>query len=512
MLSGIDASVRLGKEEFKNEVDTLSLRLSEMQRVCKDENIPIIIIFDGWSAAGKGSCIRSLIKYLDPRGFEVFTMQKTNEDEHLRPYMWRFWQRLPANGRIHIFDRSWYLGLLNGFKKKEASLSDPVYDIKSFEKTLVDNGALIVKLFLHVSKKEQDKRLEALVSDPDTAWRVRKSDMKQNRKYEETLSRFEGILEATDHDAAHWTVIESDDSRFADVKVYKTVLAAMETAVQAKIDKRAASGNAGGVGIRSGDTAGGNVGAAGDDVLELPVISGSSALDSVDLSRSLDREEYSQRLKTAQSDLSRFHNSMYKQRVPAAMVFEGWDAAGKGGAIKRTVAPLDPRGYKVAPYGAPNDIENAHHYLWRFWNEVPKAGHITVFDRSWYGRVMVERVEGFCSTADWKRAFSEINDFEKQLVDSGIILIKFWLHIDQDEQLKRFESRTNTPEKKWKITDEDWRNRDKWDLYLEAVDEMLLRTSTSHAPWTIVEAVDKLYARIKVIEAVQERLNSALIE
>jgi len=201
---------------------------------------------------------------------------------------------------------------------------------------------------------------------------------------------------------------------------------------------------------------------------------------------------------------------MYKQRLPAAMVFEGWDAAGKGGAIKRTVSPLDPRGYKVAPYGAPNDIEKAHHYLWRFWNEVPKAGHLTVFDRSWYGRVMVERVEGFCSPADWKRAFGEINDFEKQLVDSGIVLLKFWLHISPDEQLKRFEARTNTPEKKWKITDEDWRNRDKWNQYLEAVDEMLIRTSTDYAPWTIVEAVDKPFARIKVIETVKDRLEAAL--
>jgi len=489
MLRGIDASVRLSKDEFKNEVDTLGFRLSEMQRICKDEDIPILIIFEGWSAAGKGSGIRSLIKYLDPRGFEVFTMQKTNEDEHLRPYMWRFWQRLPAKGRIHVFDRSWYQGLLNGFKKKEAALANPVHDIKSFEKTLVDNGAVIIKLFLHVSKEEQEKRLNTLVSDPDTTWRVRKSDMKQNRKYEKTLSRFECILEATDHDAAHWTVIESDDNRFADVKVYKTVLAAMELAVKAKRDTS---------------------GAAGDAEVVLPAIVGSSALASVDLSRSVEREEYRQRLRAAQSDLSRFHNTMYKKRVPAAMVFEGWDAAGKGGAIKRTVAPLDPRGYKVAPYGAPNDIENAHHYLWRFWNEVPKAGHISVFDRSWYGRVMVERVEGFCSTADWKRAFHEINDFEKQLVDSGIVLMKFWLHIDPDEQLKRFESRTNTPEKKWKITDEDWRNRDKWDNYLEAVDEMLLRTSTSYAPWTIVEAVDKLYSRVKVIETVQERLGFAL--
>ena len=493
MLRDIDASRTLRKRDYKDEINSLGLRLSEMQRNCKDLNIPVTIIFEGWSAAGKGSRISSLISYLDPRGFEVFTIQKTTEDERLRPYMWRFWQRLPAKGRIHIFDRSWYQSLMRGHDKFEAALADPVYDVKSYEKTLVDNGAVIIKLFLHVSRKEQKKRLKALEDDPNAAWRVNEEDWKQNRNYKRALKLFEQMLEDSNHDAAHWTVIEADNSRFADVKVYRTVLTAMERAVKAKSDKNAANGD---------DKTG------RDSVL--PAISNASALAEVDLNRVIDRELYSQRLRAAQNDLSRLHNTMYKQRVTAAMVFEGWDAAGKGGAIKRTVAPLDPRGYKVAPYGAPNDIEKAHHYLWRFWNEVPKAGHLTVFDRSWYGRVMVERVEGFCTTADWKRAFGEINDFEKQLVDSGIVLLKFWLHIDQDEQLKRFELRTNTPEKKWKITDEDWRNREKWSQYLDAVDEMLIRTSTEYAPWTIVEAVDKLYSRIKVIETVRDRLASAL--
>ncbi|MDR2590192.1 MAG: phosphate--AMP phosphotransferase, partial [Oscillospiraceae bacterium] len=222
------------------------------------------------------------------------------------------------------------------------------------------------------------------------------------------------------------------------------------------------------------------------------------------------RDEYSERLRTAQNEIGRLHNEMYLQRVPMAIVFEGWDAAGKGGAIKRLVAPLDPRGYKVAPVAAPNDIEKAHNYLWRFWNEVPKAGHMTIFDRSWYGRLMVERVEGFCKPYEWKRAFSEINDFEEQLVDGGVILLKFWLQIDKEEQLKRFEFRKVTPDKQWKLTDEDWRNREKWDQYLEAVDEMMLRTSTKHAPWTIVEAVDKLYSRVKVVETVLDSLENRL--
>jgi len=492
MLKDVNCTVKLGKGEYKEEINSLGLQLSEMQRTCKDENIPVIIIFEGWSAAGKGSRISSLIRFLDPRGFEVFTIQRTTEDERLRPYMWRFWQRTPSQGRIHVFDRSWYQSLMLGHRKKEAALAAPVYDIKSYEKTLADNGALIIKLFLHVSKEEQEKRLKSLYNDPETAWRVKKADLKQNRKYPKSLKRFERILSESNHDSASWTVIEADDSRFADVKVYRTVLSAMEKAVKVKQEKKE------------------NQNKDNDNNTVPSFINGNSILAEVDLSKSIEREQYDERLKSTQNELARIHNAMYKQRLAAAMVFEGWDAAGKGGAIKRTVAPLDPRGYKVAPYGAPNDIEKAHNYLWRFWNEVPKAGHLTVFDRSWYGRVMVERVEGFCSTADWKRAFGEINDFEKQLVDSGIVLLKFWLHISPEEQLKRFELRTNTPEKEWKITDEDWRNRDKWDNYLEAVDEMLYRTSTDYAPWTIVEAVDKPFARIKVIENVKDRLEKAL--
>jgi len=488
MLNKIDATIKLKKPEYKAEIDALSLRLGEAQRKCKEENIPIMILFEGWSAAGKGSRIGSLIRSLDPRGFEVFTIKKPTENEYMRPYIWRFWQRAPAKGRIHVFDRSWYRALMRGHDEHEAKLADPVSDILSFEKTLVDSGAVIVKLFLHVSMKEQRRRLKSLADSPETAWRIDEDDWVQNCRYDETLMRYSRILEDSSHDLAKWTVIEADNRRFADVKVYQTVLEAMENALKAKEE--------GGVAI-SGKTS-------------LPKGTNPSALSTVNLNRALERKDYSERLRNAQNVLGRLHNEMYLRRVPMVIVFEGWDAAGKGGAIKRLVSPLDPRGYKVAPFGAPNDIEKAHNYLWRFWNEVPKKGHMTVYDRSWYGRVMVERVEGFCTEPEWKRAFAEINDFEKHLTDSGILLLKFWLHIDREEQLKRFEFRTATPEKQWKITDEDWRNRDKWDQYLEAVNEMLFRTSTKRAPWTIVEAVDKLYSRIKVIETVRDCLESGL--
>ena len=506
MLSDLDVSRKISREDYKSEIESLGLSLCEMQRTCKEENIPIAIIFEGWSAAGKGSRIKSLMCNLDPRGFEVFTTQKPTKDEKMRPYLWRYWQDLPAAGRIHIFDRSWYQALMCGFKKKEAALAEPVYDIKSFEKTLVDNGTVVIKLFLHISKKEQEARLTKLASDPDTAWRVRKSDLKQNRKYKKNQLRFEHMLYATNHDAAPWIIIEANNRRFADVSVYRAVLSAMEKAVEAKRQSEDSKDSKSG----SNPNIATSVDALPSSVSAEHTATANSVLATVDLNKSLDRSEYRDKLKVAQNDLSRMHNAMYLQRQPAAIVFEGWDASGKGGAIKRTVAALDPRGYKVAPYGAPNDVEKAHHYLWRFWNNIPKAGHLTVFDRSWYGRVMVERIEGFCSTADWQRAYGEINDFEKQLVDSGIVLMKFWLHISPEEQLKRFEQRENTLSKKWKITDEDWRNRDKWDQYLEAVDEMLMRTSTDYAPWTIVEAVDKPFARVKVIETVRDQIASCL--
>jgi len=238
-----------------------------------------------------------------------------------------------------------------------------------------------------------------------------------------------------------------------------------------------------------------------------------SVLDSIDLGLDLSKSRYTQELKRCQKRVAEIEHEVYLKRIPVVIVYEGWDAAGKGGTIRRLVQGLDPRGYEVVPIAAPNDIEKLHHYLYRFWTRLPKAGHITIFDRSWYGRVLVERVERFCSEREWKRAFTEINETERQWADFGTAIIKFWLHIDRDEQLRRFKQRQSIPHKRWKITDEDWRNRDKWNVYREAVDEMLVRTSTSHAPWTVVEANSKHYARVKtlktVIATLDERLRGA---
>ena len=300
------------------------------------------------------------------------------------------------------------------------------------------------------------------------------------------------MLTETDTEYAPWTVVEAHDRRFATLKAFTTVIDALE---------RGAA-----VAGREADEAPALL------VQPAPTINAfkTTALDHVDLSLSLTAEEYAGRLKEAQTRLRELEHEIYRRRMPVVIAYEGWDAAGKGGNIRRLTQNLDPRGYEVVPIAAPNDIEKAHHYLWRFWAQLPKAGHIAIFDRTWYGRVLVERVEGFCTEAQWRRAYREINAMEQQLVHFGTVLFKFWLHIDPDEQLRRFQERQEDAHKQWKITEEDWRNRSKLDQYRDAVEEMLYRTSTPYAPWTIVESNCKWYARVKVLETVCEAIQQAL--
>lgn len=233
-------------------------------------------------------------------------------------------------------------------------------------------------------------------------------------------------------------------------------------------------------------------------------------LERLDLSVKMPRDEYEKWLKILQADLHQLAYQVYLQKAPVVVVFEGWDAAGKGGTIKRLTEKMDPRGYVVWPIAAPHGDDRERHYLYRFWRRLPEQGQIAIFDRSWYGRVLVERVEGFCAEEAWKRAYTEINQFERQLTDFGAIIFKFWMHISKEEQLERFRERERTNYKAWKITDEDWRNRGKWEDYETATEEMLRKTSTPNAPWTVVEANDKLFARIKVLRTVAEKLRQAL--
>ena len=501
MLEQIDLSKQIDKEEYKSMLPELELRMGALQREARELGIPVAIVFEGWDAAGKGTLINRLIQTFDPRGCVVHPISAPNEEEMFRPFLWRFWVKTPQAGKIAVFDRSWYGRVLVGrvdelVKKRDWKRA--YEDIRSFERQLTTDGALILKFFLHISKKEQKKRFKKLESSSVTEWKVTQEDWKHHQQYATYLEVTEEMLTKTDTGFAPWTVIEAHDRRFATLKTFKTVVDKLEQT----IEDRKATRNAASSTSKNATEA--------EAVDESFDVLNSSILDKIDLSLSLERDEYREKLKAYQQRIFELEHEIYIKRIPVVITYEGWDAAGKGGNIRRLTQSMDPRGYEVIPVAAPNDIEKAHHYLWRFWKAFPKAGHITIFDRTWYGRVLVERVEGFCSERDWRRAYREINEMEEQLVNFGAVLIKFWLHIDKDEQLQRFEARQQTPHKQWKITDEDWRNREKWDLYKLAVDEMLFRTSTVDAPWTIVEANSKYYARLKVLETVIESIEARL--
>ena len=507
MLEKVDLSKKMSKEEYKEKMSQLETRIGFLQRECKALKIPVMIVFEGFGAAGKGLQIGRLIQSMDPRGFQVYPIKNETEEERMHPFMWRFWTKTPEKGRIAIYDGSWYRRvLIDRFEKrtKEKELPEAFHSINSFEEQLTDDGTVIVKLFLDISKKEQKKRFEKLQRNKETAWRVTQGDLERNAKYDEYAAMMEDMLFKTDTDYAPWTIVEATDRRFATVKIYTTVIKAMADQIEklsVQAEKKA--------GTEAGQSCG-NVSQvaqeADRELRELQV----SILSKADLTLKYTREEYDGKLEKLQKKMEKLHGELYRRRIPVVLGFEGWDAGGKGGAIKRLTAKMDARGYTVNPTASPNDIEKAHHYLWRFWRAMPKAGHVAIFDRTWYGRVMVERIEGFCTKEEWQRAYKEINDMEKDLYDAGAIVIKFWMHIDKDEQERRFKERQQNPEKQWKITDEDWRNREKWDLYEDAVNEMLLRTSTDYAPWVVVEGNDKYYARVKVlktvVDAIEERL------
>ena len=495
MLEKIDLSKKVDKKTYRRVMDEAEEKLGLLQRECKDAGIPVILVFEGMGAAGKGVQINRLIQALDPRGFDVYACDRPTEDEQMRPFLWRYWTKTPAKGRIAVFDRSWYRSVqvdrFDGLTRED-KLGDAYQDILSFEKQLCDDGTVIMKFFLYIDKDEQKKRFKKLEGSKETSWRVTEEDWNRNKDFDRYLKMNEEMLEKTDTDYAPWVIIEAVDKDYAALKIVSTVMDRLEYELE---HRRQEDGKQ-----------------AQRQESKTRERFKNGVLSGIDLSKSLTEEEYKTRLKKLQKRLAELHSELYRLRIPVVIGFEGWDAGGKGGAIKRLTSNLDPRGYRVNPTAAPNDIEKVHHYLWRFWNSVPKAGHIAIFDRTWYGRVMVERIEGFCSEAQWRRAYQEINEMESHMANAGAVVLKFWLHIDKDEQERRFKERQANPAKQWKITDEDWRNREKWDQYEEAVNEMLIRTSTTYAPWIVVEGNDKRYARVKVLQTVVDALEKKVKE
>ena len=471
------------RDPVKAEIKALRTRMAALQQTVKEQGLPIIVLVEGWAAAGKGSLINELIQEIDPRNYNVVSPVILPETEVRYPFLYTYAKAIPENGKIMFYDSGWMENCVRKVLHREITTEDYKNRLRSvteFERQLRDGGYLVLKLFLDISEKEQHDRIFALRENFSTEWRVSTEDMWQYKEHKTFEQTYRSFMEKTG-DPIPWHVLDGSKRKEATRDALKLLLGLIDKAL----------------------TKGRYVGKPFKEkfpLLDMPKLS------DVDLSPALTDEEYEKQLKKLQKRLGELHNEIYRKKIPVILCYEGWDAAGKGGNIRRIARPLDPRGCDVIPIASPEPHEKNRQYLWRFWTRLPRSGHVCIFDRTWYGRVMVERLEGFCSENDWKRAYNEINEFERQLTDWGAVVLKFWIHIDQDTQLQRFNDRQNTPEKAWKLTEEDWRNREKWPLYEEAIDEMLEKTSTKNAPWFIIESNDKKYARIKALSIVIDAL------
>jgi polyphosphate:AMP phosphotransferase len=479
-----DLTKTIDEKIFNESIAPLRERLSVLQRTLRDLKIPTIIVIEGWNASGITMSTREIIQSLDPRGFTLLATGKATDVERARPLMWRFWINTPANDRIALFARSWYSRALAeklssiSWKK---SLKDEINSITVFERQLSDSGAIIIKFFLHISKDEQKLRLLERERNPLTAWLVTASIWDFHHNYDTYLPIIDEFIEKTDTDYAPWHIIEATDRKYTILKVFSFLVKTLEKRVASETDERSKKGKQKNI----------------SKPPKYPVSRRPSA------SRSYSKDDCMNMLSSLQIEMLEINYILFKRKIPFIIVYEGWDAAGKGGNITRLARYINPLGYDVIPVSAPNDYEKEHHYLWRFIRHYPKAGHFAIYDRSWYGRVLVERVEGICSESEWGRAYQEINEMEQDYVESsGGGIVKFWLEISREEQLKRFKQREEDPLKQYKITGEDWRNREKWDLYDTAVDEMLARTNTPYAPWIVIESDNKWYARVKTLREV----------
>jgi AMP-polyphosphate phosphotransferase len=488
MFEAAELGRKLSRQQYEDRLPKLRARLLEAQFALRSTSIPVILIVSGADGAGKGEVVHHLNEWLDPRGVDTHAFGPPSDEERERPAYWRFWRALPARGHIGILFGSWYTDpvIRRVYGKIKNSKLDRALDcIAFFENMLAEDGALILKLWFHLSKREQRKRFQELETNPNTHWSVLPSDWKHYQLYDRFIETSERAIRQTDAGLAPWHLIEATDRRYRDLTAARILLEALEQKLK---ESRARPAQ------------------PVPSPVHHPKPRGRTILDQVDLSRSLATARYKRRLEKLQGKLNRLTWAANKKGVSSVVVFEGWDAAGKGSSIRRVTAAIDPRLYRIVSIAAPTDEERAHHYLWRFWRHLPRAGRTTLFDRSWYGRVLVERVEGFATEAEWRRAYLEINAFEEQLVEHGIVLTKFWIHVGKEEQLRRFKERETVPYKRYKITEEDWRNREKWDAYKSAVNDMVAHTSTEFAPWTLVAGNDKRFARIQILRTLCQNL------
>jgi polyphosphate:AMP phosphotransferase len=516
MFESAELGHKVDDAKFKKEAKPLREQLLTTQfDVLEAGKFPVILLVNGVDGAGKTETVQLFNEWLDPRHVRTRAFGEATQDERTRPPMWRFWQALPAKGKLAILFGSWYAQPIHDVvfgNMKEGGLAKAIDGIRDFERLLHDDGALIVKLWFHLSKKAQRKRLRDLESNKLTSWRVTPDDWKHHKRYDDYAKVNERILRDTSTGEAPWVVIDGSDANYRALAAGRTVLAAMRARLdECRVESDSAKRKAATRAQKNGKANGNGKSDKKEEVSSvLASVDTAGILRDLPFTERLSKEKYGTKVVKVQGRLAKLSRSPKMKKHGVAVVFEGMDAAGKGGAIRRITGALDARRYNVIPIAAPTDEERAQPYLWRFWRHVPRRGQFVIYDRSWYGRVLVERVEGFATEEQWTRAYREINDFEEQLADYGIVLVKLWLAITKDEQMKRFKEREVTPHKQFKITDEDWRNRKKWDDYVVAASDMIDRTSSSIAPWTIIEANDKHLARVRVIETISKRLEEKL--
>lgn len=492
----------VSKKDYAEQAAELRLELLETQFKLRKAPFPVIVLFSGVDGAGKSETINLLHEWLDPRWLLAKAYGEPTEEAHNRPLFWRYWNDLPPHGLMGLYLSAWYSDPIFDRaygRTDDDQLEESLEHILAFERALADDGALIIKFWMHLGKEDERKRLKQLEEDPLTSWRVKQRDWDNWERYDQFIETAERVITKTSRGRLPWHIVEGTDERYRTLSVAGTLLKRIQEHMK-KLKKGKKSG-------KSDDKE--------DETKPVELLSFNprpdiTILSQLDMDQSYPTEAYKTRLEELQGRLDQLSREAKELGVSTVLVFEGWDAAGKGGSIRRIIPGLDARISQVIPITAPSEQENAYHYLWRFWRHIPLKGRVTIFDRSWYGRVLVERIEGFATEREWKRAYAEINEFENQLVENDTVVCKFWLHITKDEQAKRFERRKKQAHKKWKLTDEDWRNREKWDDYEIAVNEMVERTSTSRAPWTLVEANDKKFARIKVLETTCESLQQKL--
>ncbi len=480
------------KSDYKKQVPELRVKLLEAQQLLRDCDFPVIILVSGVDGGGKGEIINLLNEWMDPRYIRTNAFAEPSDEERERPRFWRYWRTFPSDGFIAIYVGSWYsdpIALSIYEQIDDLQLKIELSNIKQLERELVADGALIIKCWLHLSKDAQKKRLKSLEKDPETSWRVTNKDKKHLKLYDKFITVAEQVIKETSTGEAPWLIVDGSDIRYSSLTVGQHVLDRITRHIEHRSN---------------------HCPEPGAEVQPAIYVAQQSLLDTLDLTLSLDKKDYNEALADQQARLGKLIRTAREQKLSCILVFEGWDAAGKGGSIRRITRAVDARNYQVIQIAAPTDEEKAHHYLWRFWRHIPRAGKLTIYDRSWYGRVLVERVEGFASKEEWMRGYAEIVNFEEALTEHGILLLKFWLHIDKDEQLKRFKEREQISYKRYKITEEDYRNRERWDDYELAVNEMVTRTSTQQAPWILVEGNDKRYARIKILKTFCDNLEEKL--